>query len=123
MSNTVTVVGNLVADPELKYTSSGVAMSNLRLAVSRRYQKGGEWTEDTSYFSGTVWRELAESVAKSLHKGDRVIVTGRLEQRSWETDGQKRSVVEIQVDEIGPSLKWVTATVTRIPKRDTSAPF
>lgn len=114
MSNNVTLIGNLVDDPELRFTPSGVAMAKIRLAVNRRWQKDGEWQEDTSFFSGTVWREQAESVAESLQKGARVIVSGRLEQRSWETDqGEKRSVVEISIDEIGPSLRWATATVNK----------
>ena len=114
MSNNVTLIGNLVDDPELRFTPSGVAMAKIRLAVNRRWQKDGEWQEDTSFFTGTVWREQAESAAESLQKGTRVIVTGRLEQRSWETDqGDKRSVVEVQIDEIGPSLRWATASVNK----------
>jgi single-strand DNA-binding protein len=114
MSNNVTLIGNLVDDPELRFTPSGVAMAKIRMAVNRRWQKDGEWQEDTSFFTGTVWREQAESAAESLQKGARVIVTGRLEQRSWETDqGEKRSVVEVQIDEIGPSLRWATATVNK----------
>ena len=115
MSNNVTLIGNLVDDPELRFTPSGVAMAKIRLAVNRRWRgNDGEWQEDTSFFTGTVWREQAESAAESLQKGARVIVTGRLEQRSWETpEGEKRSVVEIQIDEIGPSLRWATATVNK----------
>jgi single-strand DNA-binding protein len=115
MSNNVTLIGNLVDDPELRFTPSGVAMAKIRLAVNRRWRgQDGEWQEDTSFFTGTVWREQAESAAESLQKGARVIVTGRLEQRSWETpEGDKRSVVEVQIDEIGPSLRWATATVNR----------
>jgi len=115
MENNVTLIGNLVDDPELRFTPSGVAMAKIRLAVNRRWRgKDGAWQEDTSFFTGTIWREQAESAAESLQKGARVIVTGRLEQRSWETDqGDKRSVVEIQIDEIGPSLRWATATVNK----------
>ena len=88
-------------------------------AVNRRWRgNDGEWQEDTSFFTGTVWREQAESAAESLQKGARVIVTGRLEQRSWETEqGEKRSVVEIIADEIGPSLRWATAEVKRSERR------
>jgi single-strand DNA-binding protein len=113
--NSVTLIGNLVEDPELRFTASGVPMANIRLAVNRRWRdQAGEWQEDTSFFGGTIWREQAESAAESLMKGTRVIVTGRLQQRSWETnDGEKRSVVEIAIDEIGPSLRWATATVTK----------
>jgi single-strand DNA-binding protein len=115
MSNNVTLIGNLVDDPELRFTPSGVAMAKIRLAVNRRWRgNDGEWQEDTSFFTGTVWREQAESAAESLQKGARVIVTGRLEQRSWETpEGDKRSVVEVQIDEIGPSLRWATASVNK----------
>ncbi len=114
-NNTVTLIGNLVEDPELRFTPSGVPMTKIRLAVNRRWRdQNGEWQEDTSFFTGTIWREQAESVAESLQKGTRVIVTGRLEQRSWETqEGDRRSVVELAVDEIGPSLRWATASVTR----------
>ena len=120
MSNNVTLIGNLVDDPELRFTPSGVALAKVRFAVNRRWRgQDGEWQEDTSFFTGTVWREQAEQVAESLQKGTRVIVTGRLEQRSWETDqGEKRSVVEIQIDEIGPSLRWATATVNRTSRSD-----
>jgi single-strand DNA-binding protein len=115
MSNNVTLIGNLVDDPELRFTPSGVAMAKIRLAVNRRWRgQDGQWQEDTSFFTGTIWREQAETAAESLQKGTRVIVTGRLEQRSWETEqGDKRSVVEIQIDEIGPSLRWATATVNK----------
>ena len=114
-TNTVTVIGNLVEDPELRFTPSGVAMAKLRIAVNRRWRdRNDQWQEETSFFGGTVWRDMAENIAESLQKGARVIVTGSLEQRSWETqDGDKRSIVEIRIDEVGPSLRWATAQVTR----------
>ncbi len=116
-TNSVTLIGNLVDDPELRFTPSGVAMAKVRFAVNRRYQRNGEWQEETSFFGGTLWREAAENAAESLQKGTRVIVTGRLEQRSWETaEGEKRSVVEVSIDEMGPSLRWATAQVTRTPR-------
>ena len=117
-SNAVTLVGNLVDDPELRFTPSGVALAKVRFAVNRRWRdRNDEWQEETSFFGGTCWREMAESVAESLQKGSRVIVTGQLEQRSWETqDGDKRSIIEVRIDEIGPSLRWATATVTRTPR-------
>lgn len=117
-TNSVTLIGNLVDDPELRFTPSGVAMAKVRFAVNRRWQdRNGEWQEDTSFFGGTLWRDAAENIAESLTKGTRVIVTGRLEQRNWETqDGEKRSIVEIAIDEIGPSLRWATAQVTRSPR-------
>ncbi len=118
MSNSVTLVGNLVEDPELRFTASGVAMARIRIAVNRRYRdRNNEWQEETGFFGGTCWREVAENVAESLSKGDRVFITGRLEQRTWETnEGEKRSVVEVRIDEIGPSLRWATATVTKTPR-------
>jgi single-strand DNA-binding protein len=116
--NSVTLVGNLVDDPELRFTPSGAAMAKIRFAVNRRYQSNNEWQEETSFFTGTCWREMAENAAESLTKGMRVIVTGRLEQRTWETpDGDKRSVVEVRIDEIGPSVRWATAVVTRTPRQ------
>jgi len=118
MSNSVTLVGNLVEDPELRFTASGVAMARIRIAVSRRYQdRDGNWQEESSFFGGTVWRDHAENVAESLTKGTRVMLSGRLKQRQWETnEGEKRSVVEIDIQEIGPSLRWATASVTRTPR-------
>jgi single-strand DNA-binding protein len=120
MSSNITLIGNLVDDPELRFTPSGVAMAKIRLAVNRRWRgQDGEWQENTSFFTGTIWREQAEQAAESLQKGARVIVSGRLEQRSWETEqGEKRSVVEVQVDEIGPSLRWATATVNKTQRQD-----
>lgn len=113
--NSVTLIGNLVEDPELRFTPSGVAMAKIRVAVNRRWRdQSGDWQEETSFFGGTLWREAAENAAESLTKGARVIITGSLEQRQWETqDGDKRSVVEIRIDEIGPSLRWATASVTK----------
>ena len=120
MSINITLIGNLVDDPELRFTPSGVAMAKIRIAVNRRWRdQSGEWQENTSFFTGTIWREQAEQAAESLQKGARVIVTGRLEQRSWENEqGEKRSVVEVQVDEIGPSLRWATATVNKTQRQD-----
>lgn len=115
--NNVTLVGNLVEDPELRFTPSGVAMAKIRFAVNRRYQRDGEWQEETSFFGGTVWRDMAENAAESLTKGSRIIVTGSLEQRSWENqEGEKRSTIEIRIDDLGPSLRWATASVTRTPR-------
>ncbi|NIA23952.1 MAG: single-stranded DNA-binding protein [Gammaproteobacteria bacterium] len=114
-TNTVTVIGNLVEDPELRFTPSGIAMAKIRVAVNRRWRdQAGEWQEQTSFFGGTLWREAAENAAESLQKGARVIITGSLEQRQWETqEGEKRSVVELRIEEIGPSLRWATASVTK----------
>ena len=116
--NSVTLIGNLVDDPELRFTPSGVAMTKVRFAVNKRYQnRDGEWQEETSFFGGTCWRDMAENVAESLQKGLRVIVIGELQQRQWETqEGDKRSIVEVDIKEIGPSVRWATATVTKTPR-------
>ena len=112
--NTVTVIGNITRDPELRYTTGGRAVTSFGLAVNRRYQVNNEWQEQTSFFDVVAWAQLGENTAASLNKGARVIVSGRLEQRSWETqDGEKRSKIEIVADEIGPSLRWATAKVER----------
>lgn len=115
--NSVTLIGNLVDDPELRFTPSGVAMAKVRFAVNRRYMQNNEWQEETSFFSGTCWRDMAENAAESLQKGTRVIVVGRLEQRTWETnEGEKRSTIEVRIDDIGPSIRWATASVTKSPR-------
>ena len=115
--NSVTLVGNLTKDPELRYTPSGAGVANFGLAVNRRYQQNGEWQEQVSFFNIVAWSELGENAAASLSKGMRVIVTGRLEQRSYETkEGEKRSVTEIRADELGPSLRWAQAQVERISR-------
>lgn len=115
--NVVTVIGNLTDTPELRFTPNGAAMARMGLACNRRWmdRNTNEWREETDFFNVVVWRELAENCANSLPKGTRVIVTGRLQQRSWETpQGDRRSTVEIQADEIGPSLRWATASVNKV---------
>ena len=116
MSNTTTICGNLTREPEIRYTREGQATTQLGVAVNRRWQDRTtqEWQEATSFFDVVCWRDLAENVALSLTKGMRVVVTGRIEQRSWETDdGEHRSKVEIVADEIGPILRFATADVQR----------
>ncbi|MHB8329466.1 MAG: single-stranded DNA-binding protein [Acidimicrobiales bacterium] len=120
MSNTTTLSGNLTRDPEIRYTRDGQANATFGLAVNRRWQPRGseEWEESTSFFDVVCWRELAENVALSLVKGSRVIVTGRLDQHVWETElGERRSRVEVTADEVGPSLRFATAEVTRTERR------
>lgn len=115
--NAVTVVGNLTDDPELKYTPNGAAVANFSIAVSRRVknEQTQQWEDaDTSFFRISCWRTMAENAAESLTRGTRVVVVGRLKQRSWETpEGDRRSVVEIEADEIAPSLKWATARLEK----------
>ena len=122
--NTVTVVGNVTRDPELRFTPSGQATASFGLAVNRRWQnrQTQEWEEAVSFFDIVCWREMAENVSESLARGSRVIVTGRLEQRSWDTqEGEKRTKIEIVADEIGPSLRWATAQVTKNERRGPGA--
>ena len=119
MTTTTTITGNLTRDPEIRYTRDGQATTSLSVAVNRRWQDRitQEWEESTSFFDVITWRELAENVALSLTKGSRVLISGRLEQRSWETDaGERRSKVEIVADDIGASLRFATTEVHRAPR-------
>lgn len=113
----ITIVGNLVDDPELRFTPSGAAVANFRIAsTARRFNKqSNEWEDgDALFLSCSAWRQLAENVAESLQKGMRVLIQGRLKSRQYETrEGEKRTVFEIDVEEVGPSLKYATAKVTR----------
>ena len=114
---TITVVGNLTADPELRFTPSGAAVANFTVASTPRIfdRQSSEWKDGEALFLRcNIWREAAENVAESLTRGARVIVTGRLKQRSFETrEGEKRTVFEVEVDEIGPSLRYATAKVNK----------
>ena len=118
--NRIILVGNLTRDPEIRYTHEGQATTQLGVAVNRRWQDRAtqEWQESTSFFDVICWRDLAENVALSLAKGMRVVVTGRLEQRTWDTEqGEHRSKVEITADEVGASLRFATADVHRVERR------
>jgi single-strand DNA-binding protein len=117
--NTITLVGNLTRDPELRFTANGRAVASFGIAVGRRYQVNGEWQEQTSYFNITAWGQLGENAAASLSKGARIVVTGRLEQREYTTrEGDKRTAIDVIADELGPSLRWATAQVERTPRQD-----
>ncbi|MEJ2864520.1 single-stranded DNA-binding protein [Actinomycetospora flava] len=113
----ITVVGNLTADPELRFTPSGAAVANFTVASTPRTfdRQSGEWKDGEALFLRcNIWRQAAENVAETLTRGARVIVQGRLKQRSFETrEGEKRTVIELEVDEIGPSLRYATASVTK----------
>ncbi|MEZ0383039.1 single-stranded DNA-binding protein [Mycolicibacter senuensis] len=117
---TITVVGNLTADPDLRFTPSGAAVANFTVASTPRIydRQSGEWKDgDALFLRCNIWREAAENVAESLTRGSRVIVTGRLRQRSFETrEGEKRTVYEIEVDEIGPSLRYATAKINKVSR-------
>jgi single-strand DNA-binding protein len=121
--NYTSITGNLAADPELRFTNTGIAVANLRVAVTQRLQdKDGTWRDgETSFHRVTVWRDQAQNITDSLGKGDRVMVTGRLRQRSWETpEGERRTTTEIDADEVGASLRFHTAKLERAHHRATT---
>lgn len=121
IDNTVTVTGNATREAELRYTPSGQAVASFGVAVNRRWQnrQTQEWEEAVSFFDVTCWSQLAENVSESVAKGTRVTVTGRLDQRSWETpEGEKRSKIEIVADDIAVSLRWATVDITRNERQD-----
>ncbi len=123
----ITVVGNLVDDPELRFTSSGAAVAKFRIASTPRFmdKQSGEWKDGEALFlTCNVWRQAAENVAESLSRGTRVVVQGRLRQRSYETrEGEKRTVYELEVDEVGPSLRYATAKVQRMSRSSSGGGF
>src|SRR5688572_26893631 len=116
----ITVVGNLTADPELRFTSSGAAVASFTVASTPRTfdRQSGEWKDGEALFMRcSIWRQAAENVAESLTRGARVVVTGRLKQRSYDTrEGEKRTVIELEVDEVGPSLRYATAKVNKVSR-------
>ncbi|OXM47495.1 single-stranded DNA-binding protein [Amycolatopsis alba] len=122
----ITVIGNLTADPELRFTPSGKAVANFTVASTPRKRNNvtGEWEDGEALFLRcTIWQQPGENVAESLTRGARVIVQGRLKQRSFETrEGEKRTVVELDVDEIGPSLRYATATVNKVTRTQSAQP-
>ena len=122
--NTITITGNVTDDPELRFTPSGLPVANFTVAVNRRFKNAsGQWEDKLDgFFRCSCWRDMAENVAESLQKGTRVVVVGRLQEQRWEDqEGGKRSRIEIQVDEVGPSLRWATASVQK-SNRSTGAP-
>lgn len=119
--NTITLTGNVTRDPELRYTTGGKAVASFGLAVNRRYQTNGEWQEHTSFFDIVAWGTLGENAAGSLAKGNRVVVSGRMDQRNWETeDGDKRSKLELVADEIGASLRWAKVQIDKVTRTETA---
>ncbi len=118
-TNSITISGNITREPELRYTPSGVSKVSFGVAVNRswRNQQTQEWEEATSFFNVVAWRQLADNASATLTKGSRVVVTGRLEQRSWETEsGEKRSIVEITADDIAASLRFATAEIHKVER-------
>lgn len=124
---TITIVGNLTADPELRFTPSGAAVANFTVASTPRTfdRQSNEWKDgETLFMRCSVWRDAAENIAESLHRGTRVVVTGRLKSRSYETkEGEKRTVVELDVDECGPSLRYASAKVTKAERGGSGGGF
>ncbi|MFC4859252.1 single-stranded DNA-binding protein [Actinophytocola glycyrrhizae] len=120
----ITVIGNLTADPELRFVPSGAAVANFTVASTPRYldRQSGEWKDgEATFLRCNIWRQAAENVAESLTRGARVIVSGRLKQRTFETrEGEKRTVMELDVDEIGPSLRFTTAKITKVKRSGTT---
>ena len=118
MSDSTSILsGNLTRDPEFRLTNNGKGLASFGLAVNRRYQVDGEWQEQTSFFDVVAWSDLGQHAAASLHKGDRVIVTGRMEQRTWEGgDGAKRSKVEIVASDIGASVRFAQVEIARVAR-------
>tara|TARA_R100001530_G_scaffold65541_1_gene46920 strand:- start:1532 stop:1951 length:420 start_codon:yes stop_codon:yes gene_type:complete len=119
IDNNIELAGNLVADPELRHTKSGAAILNARMAVNRRWNKDGEWQEETSFIDVTAWAELAENCKESLSKGMRVVVTGRIEEQTWDDKetGEPRRKVVVIADELSPSLRYATVEVTKIDRK------
>jgi single-strand DNA-binding protein len=118
--NHVSITGNLTRDPELRFTPSGQATTTFGVAVNRRWQnrQTQDWEEATSFFDVVCWGQLAENAAQSLTRGSRIMVTGRLDQRSWENqEGERRSKIEITADEVAPSLRWATVAITKNERR------
>jgi single-strand DNA-binding protein len=118
-SNSITISGNITREPEMRYTPSGVSKVTFGVAVNRswRNQQTQEWEEQTSFFNVVAWRQLAENISATLTKGSRVVVSGRLEQRSWETEqGEKRSIVEIVADDVAASLRFATAEIHKVER-------
>lgn len=119
VDNNVTLVGNVTRDPETRFLPSGQSVTTFGLAVNRRWQnkQTQEWEEQVSFFDIKAWANLGENVTESITRGTRVVVTGRLEQRSWETEaGEKKSRIEVAADEVAPSLRWATAQVQKIER-------
>jgi single-strand DNA-binding protein len=116
-TSSATLIGNITRDPELRHTAGGQTVASFGIAVNRRFQRNGQWEESTSFFDVVCWGDLGTNAIDSLSKGDRVIVSGRLEQRSWEgRNGERSSKVEVVADEVGPSLRWATAEVSRVAR-------
>lgn len=117
--NTIILTGNITRDPELRWTRGGSAVASFGLAVNRRWQQDGEWQEETDFFNVTAWRDLAENLAESVQKGDRVVIEGRMKFSEYEDrDGNARSGLEVIADDVGASMRWATVEVTKNERKD-----
>lgn len=122
-SNIITLVGNLTDDPTLRFTPGGTPVCNFRIAVNKKWTgKDGQQQEETTFMDVTVWRDQAENVGETLHKGDRAVVIGSIKNRSYEKDGQTRWVTEIEADEVAPSLRWARAELSKATGGGSSRP-
>lgn len=125
VDNTVTIAGNVTRDPELRFTPNGAAVASFSVAVNRRWRnaQSGEYEEQTSFFDITAWKDLAQNLADSIHKGDRVVVMGRIEQRSWEDadSGDKRSKIEVVADDVAVSMRWATTAITKVARNSNTS--
>lgn len=118
MSNFIAISGRLTEDPSLRFIQSGAAVVDVNIAHNHRKKVGDSWEDDgATFIRASIWREHAENIADSLHKGDEVLIVGTIKQRSWESDGQKRSVLEIQAESVTPVLRYATAKVTRAERK------
>lgn len=119
--NNITILGNLTREPELRYIPSGTPVANFGVAVNRRWQNNdGEWQEEVSFVDVVVWNSLAENCAESLKKGDRVLINGRIQMRTWETqEGMTKNKIEVVAKAVAPSLEWATAEIIKNTKQDT----
>jgi single-strand DNA-binding protein len=121
--NLITLVGNLTGDPDVRFTSAGKAYAKFSIADNFSYKKGDDWEKKTSFFDCTAWGDIAENIAESLTQGARVIACGRVEQQNWETEeGERRSKLAVEIDSIGPDLRFAVAEVTKIEQEGSSAP-
>jgi len=118
MTTTVSIIGNVTRDPELRFIPSGAAVANFGVAVNKRRKDGDKWVDgEPEFYDVTCWRELAENVCECIEKGTRILLVGRLSFRTWETpEGDKRSKTEIVAEAVGPDLRWATAEVTRVER-------
>lgn len=118
MDTNVTLVGNVVRAPEIRFSQGGTAVASFSVAVNRRVKRGDDWEEEVSYYDCVAYGSLAENIGESLTKGTRTVITGRLNQRSFEVDGEKRNKIEVVVEDAGPSVRFASVEVTRNERKE-----